>query len=350
MESFLESRILDEIPQSLVKQLAKFVRAKQVEKSPFSRSDAFVNEMMKKYAEWLAGQDVPEPIVKANALMIPHTRVSAGSSLLRKGSSMEKISPSMFSRIKPSITVASPSTEPTTGQPITTPQRTLRRLPLGDDVFVMDEMDMTHSPSVEVGSLPPASSSTTAMSISVPVPAWKASTSTRSVDPFFFFLTTTWHRVLMFISLSSVDMKAVMAEAAIQDKVAGALLDPHTPRSNGPRTPQSDQRRYTPLSGTSNSPTPNNAKIALKPTGVTIPWRSSPDQAAIRSAPPLPSTPTTPTPIAITSLSKANSRPSGISSSKPQPSSTQLPGMGPVITPTRQLPSKSGSSSIRNAS
>jgi inhibitor of Bruton tyrosine kinase len=191
MESFLETRILDEIPHTLVKQLAKFVRAKQMEKSPFSRSDAFVNEMMEKYAEWLAEQDVPEPIVRANALMIPHARVSGGSSLLKKGRSMEKISPSMFGRMKSSITVASPSTEPTASQPIMTPQHTLRRLPLGDDVFVMDEMDMTHAPSANVGSLPPVPSSATAMPISVSVPAWKASGSTRSV--LFFILTTPWH-------------------------------------------------------------------------------------------------------------------------------------------------------------
>ena len=142
-----------------------------------------------------------------------------------------------------------------------------------------------------------------------------------------------------------------MAEAAIQSKAEATFLDPHTPRSNGPRTPQSDQRRYTPLSGTPSSPTSSNTKVASKPAGVTtIPWRSSPDQAAIRSAPLLSSTPMSPSPSAITSPTKASPRPSGISSSKPQPSLTQLPGMGPVITPTRQLPSKSGPSSNRSAS
>ena len=181
MESFLESCILDEIPHSLVKQLAKFVRTKQIEKSSFSRSDAFVNEMMEKYAGWLAEQDVPEPIIRKNALMISHARASVGSSSLKKGGSMEKLSPS---RVKPSISVASPSTEATAGQPITAaPRHMLRHLPLEDDVFVMDEMDTTHFPSTDVGSLPPVSSSATAMPIAVPVPAWKASGSTRSVIP-----------------------------------------------------------------------------------------------------------------------------------------------------------------------
>lgn len=179
MESFLESCILDEIPHTLVKQLAKFVRAKQMEKSSFSRSDAFVNEMMEKYAGWLAEQDVPEPIVRKNALMMSHARASAGPSSLKKGVSMEKISPC---RMKPSITVASPSAEPTVRQPITTHQHILRRPHLEDDVFIMDEMDTTHLPGTDVGSPPLASSSATSMPISVPVPAWKASGSTRSVD------------------------------------------------------------------------------------------------------------------------------------------------------------------------
>jgi len=163
---------------------------------------------------------------------------------------------------------------------------------------------------------------------------------------------TALTRILNCYPFSSVDMKAVMAEAAIQSKAAGSLLDPHTPRSNGSRISQSDQRRYTPVSGTPSSPTPNNTKIALKPAGVTPPWRSSPDQAAIRATPLLSSTPTMPSSSTVTSSTKAkaNSRPSGISSSKPQSSLTQLPGMGPVITPTRQLPSKSGSSSIRGVS
>ena len=200
METFLESCILDEIPHTLVKQLAKFVSAKQTEKSSFSRSDAFVNEMMKKYAEWLAEQDVPEPIIRTNTLMIPHARASAGLSLLKKGGSMENVSPSMLGRMKPSITVASPSTERTARQPITTPQHVLRRPPLEDDVFIMDEMDTTHLPSTDASTLPPAASSATTMPIPVPVPAWKASGSTRSVDLLLIILSRI--SVVNFFSIS----------------------------------------------------------------------------------------------------------------------------------------------------
>lgn len=178
----MESHILDEIPYTLVKQLAKFVHAKQKEKSPFSRSNTFVDGLMKKYAEWLEGQDLPESIVRTNSLMILPTRASTGSSLLKKGASMEKISPSMAGRIKPSISMTSPRTQPppSVGQLITIPpQQTLRRLPPGDDVFLMDEMDAVHSLSADLGSS--SSSSTTDLPISAPVPAWKASGNIRLV-------------------------------------------------------------------------------------------------------------------------------------------------------------------------
>ena len=72
----------------------------------------------------------------------------------------------MFGRVKPSVTAAPSGTEPTTSQPVTIPQHTLCRLPPGDDVFVMDGMDMTHSPSANMGALPPTSSSATAIPIS----------------------------------------------------------------------------------------------------------------------------------------------------------------------------------------
>ena len=160
------------------------MRKKQAEKSPFSRSDAYVNEMMGKYAGWLAEQDLPEPIVRANnALMVVSSPfVKLGAGLLKKRGSMEKLSPSMLGRTRPSIgSMPSPSIpQPTAGQPIVTShhQHTLHRPPWGDDVFVMDEMYSAHSSSADLGFLP---SSPAAMTIPVPVPAWKASGSPRSV-------------------------------------------------------------------------------------------------------------------------------------------------------------------------
>jgi hypothetical protein len=66
MESLLESRMLDDMPYALVKQLAKFARQQQLEKSPFSRSGVFVEKAMEKHAEWLKLQDIPEPIVASH--------------------------------------------------------------------------------------------------------------------------------------------------------------------------------------------------------------------------------------------------------------------------------------------
>ena len=173
----MESRILDEIPYTLVKQLSKYVRAKHTEKSPFSRSNSFVNDMMQKHAEWLAEQDFPEPIVRRSAMMLLPARSSAGSSSLKKGGGfVEKISPPISGRMKPSVSMTFPNT-----QPIMAPQSTLRRPPLGDDVFVMDEMDPAHSFIPDSGSLPSSPPSAMATPASVPSPVWKASVSTRSV-------------------------------------------------------------------------------------------------------------------------------------------------------------------------
>jgi hypothetical protein len=62
METFLESRLLGDIPYPLVKQLSKFIQQHQIEKSPFSRGSAFVDEALQKHTEWLALQDIPETI------------------------------------------------------------------------------------------------------------------------------------------------------------------------------------------------------------------------------------------------------------------------------------------------
>lgn len=182
LESFLESRILDEIPYTLVKQLSTYVRAKHTEKSPFSRSNAFVNDMMQKHAEWLAEQDLPEPIVRRSAMMLLPAKSSAGSS--KGGGFVEKISPPILGRMKPSVSMTFPST-----QPVMAPQSTLRRPPVGDDVFVMDEMDTAHSFIPDSGSLPSSSPSAMATPASVPSPVWKASVSTRSVH---LYLITPW--------------------------------------------------------------------------------------------------------------------------------------------------------------
>jgi hypothetical protein len=67
METLLEARLLDDLSPWHIKQLAGAVQGHQAAKSPFSRLQlpvnlaAFVNE----HREWLAVEDIPNPIVRS---------------------------------------------------------------------------------------------------------------------------------------------------------------------------------------------------------------------------------------------------------------------------------------------
>ncbi|KAF8959590.1 hypothetical protein BDZ97DRAFT_1666960 [Flammula alnicola] len=294
METFLESRILDELPYSLVKQLGKFARQRQTEKSPFSRGDDYVNEMLTKHAEWLALQDLPEPIVR-----------KAGQGPLRKDASAARISPPTPNRKSASKVMLSAASS--------SPVHTLRRPPSGDDIFMMDEPETPVTPT----QLPGASSAESVPGLHLSPPVWKA------------------HGV------PRVDMKAVMAEAASQSRPARVPSVPSL-RSTVTKNPQS-----TPLSNDASS-----SQTPLKPGTPT--WRTNPDPAGPRG--PAPATPPALSPLASSSLPKDSPRPmtSMLSGTRPTPSPatpgrSQPSALGPVITPTRQAPSKAGSSQIRNA-
>ena len=154
MESLLESRMLDDMPYALVKQLAKFARQQQLEKSPFSRSGLFIEKAMEKHAEWLKLQDVPEPIVAFHKTG-PRKETAV---------SRVKLSPPGSGSNKKTVeSIERPNSA--------TPQRTLRRPPSGDDVFIMDEPE---SPGAESMPLTPQAPPTSP-------PVWKAATVPRYV-------------------------------------------------------------------------------------------------------------------------------------------------------------------------
>ncbi|KDR81018.1 hypothetical protein GALMADRAFT_241641 [Galerina marginata CBS 339.88] len=307
MESFLESHILDEIPYSLVKQLAKFVMQRQIEKSPFSRSDAFVKYVLAKHAEWLASEDIPEPIVRSVG------KGGLGSS--RKDFSGVKLSPPTPSK---KVAQNSPLSGSSRQAQILSPQRMLRRPPSGDEIFMMDVND---APSTSM----PASDVPTTFSlpsVSSP-PVWKA------------------HGV------PRVDMKAVMAEAASQNQPVSTRNPATYGLSHSPRV------QSTPL--VNEGPSLIAPSRSSSKSGVTMSWRVNTELADTRTL--APSTPPTPTPLASSSLPKDGPRPPvTASASKAQfqqsttPGRSQPPGLGPVITPSRQTPSKSGPSTVRSAS
>jgi inhibitor of Bruton tyrosine kinase len=66
METLLESQMLDDLTPDLVDQLGCFIRRQQTGKSPISRSNVLVNKAMANHADWLALQDIPQPIVRSN--------------------------------------------------------------------------------------------------------------------------------------------------------------------------------------------------------------------------------------------------------------------------------------------
>ena len=159
MESFLESRILDEIPYSLVKQLAKFVKQRQLEKSPFARSEAFMQEMMVKHSDWLAGEDIPETIVRSSATLKTVSRRDAA-----------KISP------------PTPSRRPVPQRPpsnFVTAQPMLRRPPSGDEIFIMDEQNEISAPAAT--SQGPSSGADVLRAVPTP-PVWKSHSTPRYVQ------------------------------------------------------------------------------------------------------------------------------------------------------------------------
>ncbi len=148
LDSFLEGHLLDDMPYALVKQLAGFVRDRQVEKSPFSRSDDFANEMLHKHAAWLEGQDIPGTIVRTIT-----TRPFKTDGW--------KLPPS------PAKVVQTISFTPPTKS-----GGVLRRLPSGDEIFHTDEQEPGQ---------PIASASH---------PKWKSTSTPRSVYMFVLFLTS----------------------------------------------------------------------------------------------------------------------------------------------------------------
>ena len=303
MESLLESRMLDDMPYALVKQLAKFARQQQLEKSPFSRSGVFIEKAMEKHAEWLKLQDVPEPIVASH---------KAGP---RKEAALSRVKLS-----PPGSGSSKKCVEPIERSNPTTPQRALRRPPSGDDVFIMDEPESPRAESMPLTpqALPPPPTSP---------PVWKAAAVPRYV---FLLICDSLNskRVI------SVDMKTVMVEAASMSR---------TPSSQGPsnqkpllssgsgtwKVPPSEPGKPS----SSSFDGPSGFPLLGEPSpskGTTLQWRNSADQRSTPS-------------VVVPSPSRVGGSGSGPRAQVPLPLSLghtphTVQGLGPMITPTRQSP------------
>ena len=121
MDFLLDSGILDDLDPTMVKQLTGYIRAKQEEESPITRSGRLTNDVMTRHADWLASQPPSPPeidLLQEEFLTV----VRSPPKMRRKTSSLNQDS--------------SPHPSP----PLR-PQRAIRRPPSNDEIFAMDEPD-----------------------------------------------------------------------------------------------------------------------------------------------------------------------------------------------------------------
>ena len=124
METFLQNHMLDEFPDVLVEELAQYVKTRQLEKSPFSRSDSFMNQLLAKHAEWLV-EHIPSDIVRT---------ASSGSSRAEGIADMTG-----KTSLKPPIATKTAHASKNSG-------KSLRPPPSGDDIFFMDDQKNSGHP------------------------------------------------------------------------------------------------------------------------------------------------------------------------------------------------------------
>ncbi|KAI0041827.1 hypothetical protein FA95DRAFT_1639827 [Auriscalpium vulgare] len=299
METLLESRVLDDLTPRLLKQLSHAVRTHQAAKMPLSRSGRLVDIAVERNLAWLAEQDIPVPIVRTAAV---------------------KMSP----KLSPKKTRRSSLPVSPTGSPTMRPNasRTGPAHAGGEDIFSMDESDFV--PALSLDADVPTSSSG-----HKPGP-WRA----RSTAP-------------------RVDMKTILAEEEIQS-TAGVRSLGTTPPSII-KTPSRDRVRPlfpSPLMPADPLPSSSLPSASRGPSG--SPWRNTAAPPASPSPVNVPLARVSPAGTPMQTPPVANRAPELVRPLAPRggPSGTQSPGrlqhppgLGPVITPTRQ-PSTAPSSSV----
>lgn len=280
LEALLEGRFLEDLSQENVKELAKFIRKRQLDKAPVTRSTKLYDTAFDKFETWLSMQDIPRPIV-------PTPRQGA----LRDGPRLSPPTPRKQAPKAVTVTSIRPDI----------PVNRVSSSNFGDDsVFTMDETLQTP------GTSPPKCNLSGA--------TWKVAGGSVKAD-----------------------LKSIMAEAEgsrVNETRAALGSSPRLPST--PKSAQREWRRApsqtTPLlsdSGTS-------PRVAgASPWKIPTPSQEVPSPELFGSLKRL-SQPETPPVRAQAGPAVPHPRqPSTQSKSGPQPSS-----LGPVITPSR-LPSSS---------
>ncbi|KAI6098590.1 hypothetical protein F5141DRAFT_1146574 [Pisolithus sp. B1] len=161
LEMFLESRILDDLGALEVRHLAGYTRSEQAEKSPLVRSNRLARDAMEKHREWLANQDIPEPLVSSSKFPLVQKDPP--------GTSKTRSRPSLYP--PPSLSL-NPCLSSKLGS----------RNTAGDDLFIMDDMDV--APTLDSNVLRPSlpASPVRQYATLTPRPVWKTNPSTPRVD------------------------------------------------------------------------------------------------------------------------------------------------------------------------
>lgn len=343
MESLLESHALDDLPTSIVRGLANFVRVRQAEKLGVTRKGVLFNRAMKQWGNWLALQDIPQVIVPG--------RASANTTARERAKQSPRISPvaatTPVRRNRPSPTLGqAPESAAGTSSPLMTQRFTppLAAMPIHederpnagglDDIFAMDQEEIPSLSLAVSASTPTPSTSTSASASSQP-----AAPAAGTFSP--------WKsRFAQQPSTPRVGLRTIMAEAEGRRNVntpppAALVGTPPSGRSRLPGSSAGYESDHTP-------PPVQLSRTPQKSPGTTDktagPWRQL---APTPAAPLLGARPGTPTP---SGLSRAMQGPSENASPQRPPAvpmtgataggsasgkANNAPTLGPTYTPTR---------------
>ncbi|KAL5492938.1 hypothetical protein ACEPAI_4386 [Sanghuangporus weigelae] len=348
LETLLESRMLDDLPVHLLRQLADFIRARQSEKLPVTRSEMMVEKALETWKDWLALQDIPQTIVPGRKSYAGHTRHSP------------KLSPEMVAATskrnrRTSAVQSSTSYSPPQDlhHPITPPSAPIQKTveASSDDIFMMDD----------VQDVPPLNLSSAQDSTSSVTPKDGHLRASGTYSP--------WKARVSQLPSSKLDLRAIMAEAEDQRKISVASGASPQPRS---RVVGFDASSVAQTSSTTQKGDSIHGPQAMK-TGAGSPWQTPrTDRTSGRLESPASSSPILSRQVSgtqSTSISSGLSRDirenqtavNRVSASLTSTSSNSQQGqtiiskgkapLGPTFTPTRQTaPPTSAAPITRRAS
>ncbi|THU96002.1 hypothetical protein K435DRAFT_778780 [Dendrothele bispora CBS 962.96] len=312
LETFLESRMLEDMSPAIIKQLSAFIHSKQEEKASYVRGGLLINQVLATWKDWLENEDFPTVIVPSVASqkrererrISQATKTSPSSplhlSMTAMGKQREVFVNAQGSPVLKARTSSSPILKPKTS---TSPL--IRSKDGTDEIFDMDDMD------IGPPSIPVEKSSTT---LGVSGPAWKTSSAPR------------------------VDMRALMAEAATTSE-SSRPVPVYVPPRGSPGTSLATETSFNSLRMRQKPPMQRSVSGLFdgpstppsNPRSGSAPWKTNATQS-----------PGQPSPVPA----KEAPSPSNAMRTKDSPvpvlSRTQSGqgNMGPIFTPSRQPTSK----------